>query len=129
VGTRSRAIALGVVGLAALVGLAGCHGGNGNKSGALTASEHKYCTLVKQFRAPTFPKDPEPEQFTAIMSDYVAKNARYFQELLKVTPTEIKPDVDKAIATLRRVATGDVSAYEGLDLTRADQWEGDHCNR
>jgi hypothetical protein len=103
--------------------------GNGNSSGALTASEHKYCTLVKQFRAPTFPKDPAHEQFTAIMSDYVTKNAKYFEELLKVTPAEIKPDVDKAITTLRRVATGDISAYDGLDLTRADQWEGDHCNR
>ena len=103
--------------------------GNGTKSSALTASEHKYCTLVKQFRAPTFPKDPQPEQFAAIMSDYVAKNAKYFEELLKVTPAEIKPDVDKAITTLRRVATGDISAYDGLDLTKADQWEGDHCNR
>jgi hypothetical protein len=109
---------------------AGCHGGgNGNRSSALTASEHRYCTLVKQFQAPTFPKDPEPEQFAAIMTDYVTRNAKYFDELLKVTPPDIKPDVDKAISTLRQVATGDISAYEGLDLTKADQWEESHCNK
>jgi hypothetical protein len=117
------------MGLTGLVGLAGCSGGDGNRSGALTTSEHKYCTLVKQFQAPTFPKDPEPEQFTAIMADYVAKNAGYFDNLLKVTPAEIKPDVEKAIATLRQVATGDISAYDGLNLTKADQWEEDHCNK
>jgi hypothetical protein len=63
------------------------------------------------------------------MTDYVTKNAKYFQDLLKVTPAEIKPDVEKAIAVLRQVATGDISAYEGLDLTKADQWEEDHCNK
>jgi len=118
-----------VLGVSGLVGLAGCHGGDGNRSNALTTAERKYCTLVKQFKTPTFPKDPEPEQFTAIMANYVAKNAKYFEDLLKVTPAEIKPDVDKAISTLRRVATGDITAYDGLDLTKADQWEGDHCNR
>ena len=113
-----------------LTGVVGgaCHGGS-SKSSALTTSERKYCTLVKQFKTPTFPKDPQPEQFTAIMSDYVAKNSKYFDDLLKVTPTEIKPDVEKAISTLRQVATGDISAYEGLDLTKADQWEEDHCNK
>jgi len=123
---KALAVVLGVSGL---VGLAGCHGGNGNRSNALTTAERKYCTLVKQFKAPTFPKDPEPDQFAAIMANYVAKNAKYFEDLLKVTPAEIKPDVDKAISTLRRVATGDITAYDGLDLTKADQWEGDHCNR
>ena len=103
--------------------------GRGNRSSALTASEHSYCTLVKQFRAPTFPKDPQPEQFSAIMADYVARNTKYFEQLLKVTPTEIKPDVEKAISTLRQVATGDISAYDGLNLNKADQWEEDHCNK
>jgi O6-methylguanine-DNA--protein-cysteine methyltransferase len=123
---RGTALAL-AVGLSGLIG-AGCHG-SGAKSSALTASEHKYCTLVKQFQAPTFPKDPEPEQFAAVMTDYVAKNSKYFDQLLKVTPAEIKPDVEKAIATLRQVATGDISAYEGLNLQKADQWEEDHCNK
>ena len=119
-----------LVGAMCLVGVVtgACHGG-GSKSSALTTSEHKYCTLVKQFKTPTFPKDPEPAQFSAIMTDYVTKNAKYFQDLLKVTPAEIKPDVEKAIAVLRQVATGDISAYEGLDLTKADQWEEDHCNK
>ena len=63
------------------------------------------------------------------MTDYVAKNSKYFEQLLKVTPAEIKPDVEKAIATLRQVATGDISAYEGLNLEKADQWEEDHCNK
>ncbi|HEV7535421.1 MAG TPA: hypothetical protein VGP90_07275, partial [Acidimicrobiia bacterium] len=70
-GMRGKALAVAVC-LTGLVG-AGCHGG-GASSSALTASEHKYCTLVKQFKTPTFPKDPEPEQFAAIMTDYVAKN-------------------------------------------------------
>ena len=130
--TRMRVKVLAVaIGLTGVVGLAGCHsgGGGGNRSGALTTSEQKYCTLVKQFKTPTFPKDPEPEQFAAIMTDYVAKNAKYFEDLLKVAPDEIKPDVEKAIATLRQVATGDISAYDGVDLTKADQWEEDHCNK
>lgn len=127
---RVKVLAVAMV-LAGLVGLVIWRGGggNGNRSGALTTSEHKYCTLVKQFKTPTFPKNPEPDQFTAIMTDYVTKNARYFEDLLKVTPAEIKPDVEKAIGVLRQVATGDISAYEGLDLTKADQWEEDHCKQ
>src|SRR6266542_3537394 len=119
-----------VLAVALLMVLTACNSGaNGNSSGALTASEHKYCTLVKQFKTPTFPKDPEPDQFTAIMSEYVAKNSKYFEQLLKVTPAEIKPDVDKAIAVLRQVSTGDIAAYDGLNLAKADQWEEDHCNK
>ncbi|HEV7684947.1 MAG TPA: hypothetical protein VGQ80_00165 [Acidimicrobiia bacterium] len=124
---KARALAVGLTGLLAS---AGCHGnGNGNTSGALTASEHKYCTLVKQFQKPTFPNNPEPEQFSAVMTDYVTRNAKYFDDLLKVTPAEIKPDVQKAISTLRQVATGDISAYDGLNLAKADQWEEDHCTK
>jgi O6-methylguanine-DNA--protein-cysteine methyltransferase len=126
-GMRGKVLAL-AVGLTGLLASAGCHG-NGNSSSALTASQHKYCTLVKQFQKPTFPKNPEPEQFSAIMTDYVARNSKYFDQLLKVTPAEIKPDVEKAISTLRQVATGDISAYDGLNLEKADQWEEDHCNK
>jgi len=125
-GMRGKVLVV-AMGLAGVVS-GGCHGG-GNKSSALTTSEHKYCTLVKQFKTPTFPKDPEPAQFTAIMTNYVTRNSKYFDDLLKVTPAEIKPDVEKAIAVLRRVATGDISAYDGLDLTKADQWEEDHCKQ
>ena len=118
------------IGLTGLVGLAGCNnGGDDGGSGALTASERKYCTLVKQFKTPTFPDNPEPQQFTEIMSGYVAKNAKYFEDLVKAAPAEIKPDVELAVATLRRVATGDVTAYEGLNLAKADQWEEDHCEK
>lgn len=128
---RGRALAL-AIGLTGLVGLAGCNNNDddgGGGSGALTASERKYCTLVKQFKTPAFPKDPEPQQFTEIMSEYVAKNAKYFEDLVKAAPAEIKPDVELAVATLRRVATGDVTAYEGINLAKADQWEEDHCER
>ena len=117
-------IAVGLLG-------AGCHG-NGNKSSALTAAEHKYCTLVKQFQdhLPAKRSDPEPEQLASAMNEALQRNAKYFDDLLKVTPAEIKPDVEKAMAALRQVAaTGDLSAYEGVDLTKADQWEGDHCNK
>jgi hypothetical protein len=118
--------------LAVLVGLmvlAGCNGGD-NDSGALTTSERKYCTLVKQFkdRMPTVPKDAEPEQFIAQMSESMRKNNDYFNELLAAAPTEIKADVEKAIAALQRVAGGDITAYDGLDLTKADEWEESHCN-
>jgi hypothetical protein len=108
----------------------GCGGGESD-SAALTTSERRYCELVKQFksRMPTVPKDAEPEQFTAQMSDSLAKNTEYFNELLKAAPAEIKADVDKAISALQRVAGGDITAYDGLDLTKADQWEEDHCNR
>ena len=126
-GMRGKVRAL-AVGLTGLLASAGCHG-NGNGSSALTASEHKYCTLVKQFQKPTFPNNPEPEQFSAVMTDYVTRNAKYFEDLLKVTPAEIKPDVQKAISTLRQVATGDISAYDGLNLAKADQWEEDHCTK
>lgn len=122
---KAWAAALSLIGL---VGLAGCDGDDDGGSGALTASEKKYCSLVKQFRTPTFPENPDPEQFTQIMGDYVAKNAKYFEDLVKAAPGEIKSDVEKAVATLRQVATGDVTAYEGLNLAKADQWEEDHCN-
>jgi hypothetical protein len=117
-----------LAGVCGLVFLAGCHG-NGNRSNALTASEHKYCTLVKQFQDHLPPRsaDPQPEQFEAAMNDALSRNAKYFDDLQKVAPDEIKADVVQAIATLRRVATGDISAYEGLNLTKADQWEEDHC--
>jgi hypothetical protein len=115
----------------ALVGLVGCRDGGGSDSGALTTSERKYCTLVKQFkdRMPNVGKDAEPEQFIAQMSDSMQKNTDYFNDLLKAAPAEIKPDVEKAIAALQRVAGGDITAYDGLDLTKADQWEESHCNR
>ena len=117
-----------------LVGLAACRDGGGSSSsdsGALTASERKYCTLVKQFkdRMPKVAKDAEPEQFVAQMSDSMQKNNDYFNNLLEVAPAEIKPDVEKAIAALQRVAGGDIAAYDGLNLTKADDWEESHCNR
>ena len=125
---HSRALAL-VVGLSGLAGLAGCHSGGGNHSNALTTSERKYCTLVKEFKdhLPARAQDPEPQQFTAAMTTALQKNAKYFDDLQKAAPAEIKPDVDKAIATLRQVATGDIAAYDGLNLAKADQWEEDHC--
>jgi hypothetical protein len=123
---RGKILVAGVV----LIVLAGCNDSDSD-SGALTVSERKYCNLVKEFkdRMPTVPKDAEPEQFTAQMSDSLNKNQQYFNDLLKATPAEIKPDVEKAIAALQRVAGGDITAYDGLDLTKADQWEEDHCNR
>jgi hypothetical protein len=124
---KALAVALGVTGL---VGLSGCRD-SGNDSSALTTSERKYCTLVKQFKEhlPAFSKDAPPEQFAAEMSASMTRNNKYFEDLLKVTPAEIKPNVEAAIAALRRVATGDITAYEGLDLSKADQWEEDHCTK
>ncbi len=118
------AVALGLPALSA------CHGG-GVKTNALTASQRRYCTLVKQFKdhLPDRSADPDAEQFTEDMAQAMQKNAKYFQELQDVAPDEIKPDVVKALATLRQVATGDIGAYDGLDVTKADQWEADHCNR
>ena len=128
--TRMRGRALVIaIGLTGSVGLTGCNGGGDGGSGALTASEQKYCALVKQFKTPTFPENPEPQQFTDIMSKYVADNAKYFEDLVKAAPAEIKPDVELAVATLRRVAGGDATAYEGLDLAKADEWEDDHCEK
>jgi hypothetical protein len=105
--------------------------GSGNKSSALTASEHKYCTLVKQFKdhVPARSAEPDPQQFTAAMTQALQRGAKYFDDLQKVAPDEIKPDVEKAIATLRQAATGDIAAYDGLNLAKADQWEEDHCYR
>jgi hypothetical protein len=124
---KALAVALGVTGL---VGLSGCRD-SGNDSSALTTSERKYCTLVKQFKEhlPAFSKDAPPEQFAAEMSASMTRNNKYFEDLIKVAPPEIKPNVEAAIAALRRVATGDIAAYEGLDLSKADQWEEDHCNK
>jgi O6-methylguanine-DNA--protein-cysteine methyltransferase len=120
-----------IIVIVSLVGLAACSNGGDSDSGALTTSERKYCTMVKQFkdRMPTVPKDADPEQFIAQMSESMRKNNDYFNDLLKVAPTEIKADVEKAIAALQRVAGGDITAYDGLDLTKADEWEEAHCNR
>lgn len=116
--------------LVALTVMVGCNGDDSD-SGALTTSERKYCELVKQFksRMPDVPRDAEPELFTARMSDSLQKNTEYFNELIKVAPAEIKADVEKAISALQRAAGGDISAYDGLDLTKADEWEETHCNR
>ena len=105
--------------------------GNGTRSGALTASERRYCTLVKQFsdHLPAKSADPQPEQFAAALTEALQRNAKYFDDLQKSAPAEIKPDVDKAIGSLRQAATGDIAAYDGLNLTKADQWEEDHCNK
>lgn len=121
----------GALMVAAALGLAGCNDDNDGGSSALTASERKYCSLVKQFkeRTPSFPKDVSPEQFTAIMSKAVEDNKKYYEDLVAAAPSEIKGDVEAAVAALRRVATGDITAYEGLNLAKADQWEEDHCNR
>ena len=128
---KARAGAIGLIGLVSLAGLAACDNEGDSDSGALTTSERRYCELVKQFksRMPTVPKDAEPELFTAQMSDSLAKNTEYFNELVKAAPSEIKADVEKAITALQRAAGGDITAYDGLDLTKADQWEEDHCNR
>lgn len=117
--------------IVSLVGLVACNSGGDSDSGALTTSERKYCELVKQFksRMPNVGKDAEPEQFIAQMSDSMQKNSDYFNELLQAAPGEIKADVEKAISALQRVAGGDITAYDGLDLTKADQWEESHCNR
>lgn len=125
---RGKALVV-AIGLSGLLGLAGCNDGDGGSS-ALTASERKYCSLVKQFkdRTPTFPKDAEPEQFAAIMSKSVTDNAQYFEDLVAAAPAEIKADVEAAIAAFRRAATGDITAYDGLNLAKADQWEEDHCH-
>jgi hypothetical protein len=112
-----------------LVGVAGCNGGNGDSPGALTASERRYCTLAKQFTAPTFPSNPDPAEFSAIMTDYVAQNAQYFDDLLDVAPAEIKPDVEKAISTLRQLATGDMSAGDDVDLSKTNRWQEAHCQK
>jgi hypothetical protein len=81
--------------LVALMLLAGCKDGDSD-SGALTTSERKYCTLVKQFkdRMPTVPKDADPEQFIAQMSESMRKNTDYFNDLMKAAPSEIKADVE-----------------------------------
>ena len=124
---KALAVALGVT---SLMGLTGCKD-SGNDSSALTTSEQKYCNLIKQFKEhlPNIPKDATPEQFADAMTASMNRNSKYFDDLLKVTPTEIKPDVEGALAALRRVATGDITAYDGLDLTKADQWEEAHCNK
>jgi len=116
---KTLAVALGVT---SLLGLGACRD-SGNDSGALTTSERKYCTLVKQFKShmPAISKDADPEEFSAEMSASIAKSNQYFEDLQKVAPAEIKPDVEAAIAALRRVATGDITAYEGLNLAKADQ--------
>jgi len=112
-----------------LVILAGCNDGDSD-SAALTTSERRYCELVKfKARMPNVPKDAEPEIFTAQMSDSLQTNADYFNELIEAAPAEIKTDVEAAISALQRVAGGDITAYDGLDLTKADQWEEDNCNR
>src|SRR5436309_2192913 len=70
---KALAVAVGVVGL---LSLAGCdNGGGGKGSGALTTSERKYCSLVKQFKShmPTISRDADPQQFAAEMSASLAR--------------------------------------------------------
>jgi hypothetical protein len=61
------------------------------------------------------------------MGKAVKDNEKYYEDLVGAAPGEIKGDVEAAVAALRRVATGDITAYENLNLAKADQWEETHC--
>ncbi len=113
--------AIAAAGLIVASVVAGCGGDD------LSASEKRYCRLVEKFATPTLPKDSEPEQFTQVMSQYVVDNEAYFAQLIDNAPKEIKPDVEKAIVALRRVAAGGIEAFDDLDTSKADKWEEDHC--
>lgn len=116
--TGLRAVLVAVTAL----GLGGCSEDNG-----ASAVVQRYCDLVGRFRTPTFPPDADPGVFQEVMVKYVEANHDYFEELIDAAPGEIKKDVENAVVTLRRVASGDLQAFDTLDTRKADEFEEKNC--
>jgi hypothetical protein len=106
--------------------LAGCSG-RGSPPAPVSAALAHYGELVKRFPKPDVPQNSSPEDLSAAMGEYIAKNNQYFDELIKAAPAEIKPDVEKAITVLRRAPAGGVEAYDQLDTRKADKFEEQRC--
>ncbi|MGH9035550.1 MAG: hypothetical protein ACRD0O_07275 [Acidimicrobiia bacterium] len=104
-----------------VVGLGGCSEDNGP-----SAAVRRYCELVVQFPSP--PPSEEPEQFQENMVRYVEQNHDYFEDLIDAAPDEIKQDVENAVVTLRRVAAGELEAFDTLDLREADEFQDENCS-
>jgi hypothetical protein len=114
-----RAIAaLGVAALLAVAG--GCSDDNGQP-----ATVQRYCDLVGRF--PKLPPSEEPEQFQENMVRFVEQNHDYFEDLIDAAPSEIKTEVENAVVTLRRVASGELEAFDKLDTRKADEFEEKNC--
>ncbi|MGH8973316.1 MAG: hypothetical protein ACRD0C_08940 [Acidimicrobiia bacterium] len=107
-------------GLLAVAVLGGCSEDNGP-----SAAVQRYCDLVVRF--PTPPPSEDPEQFQTNMVRYVETNSDYFEELIDAAPQEIKSDVENAVVTLRRVAAGELEAFDDLDLRKADDYQAENC--
>jgi hypothetical protein len=116
------AVLLAVLVAVAALGLVGCSEDNGP-----SAVVQRYCDLVARFKTPTFPPDADPGVFQEVMVKYVEENHDYFEELIDAAPSEIKKDVENAVVTLRRVASGELEAFDKLDTRKADEFEEKNC--
>lgn len=116
--------AIAAAGLAAIVALGsaiGCSEDTGP-----SAAVRRYCDLVARF--PTLPESEGPEEFQQNMARFVEGNHDYFEELIDAAPSQIKDDVESVVVTLRRVAAGELGAFDQLDLREADEFEEENCS-
>lgn len=115
-------VVAGLVSIAAL-GLGGCSEDKGPSNAV-----QRYCDLVGRFpKTPTLPPDADPGAFQEVMVKYVEQNHDYFEELIDAAPSAIRADVENAVVTLRRVAAGELEAFDKVDTRKADEFEEKNC--
>lgn len=118
--------AIAAAGLAAIVALGGAIGCS--EDTGPSAAVRRYCDLVARF--PTLPESEGPEEFQQNMARFVEGNHDYFEELIDAAPSQIKGDVESVVVTLRRVAAGELGAFDQLGgaLREADEFEEENCS-
>lgn len=117
-----RAIAF--VGLLAVASLGGC-----SEDDTRSAAVGRYCRLSNEFQGLPRAPDAEPEQFQENMARYLAANDEYFDDLVKAAPDKVKADWETLIASLRRVAAGELQAFDDLNQagSRIIAYEEKNC--
>lgn len=113
-GTKRRWVA---VGMATVIGMAGCGGDSKLAVGEPTSEAAEYC--AKSLAIETAP-EPDidfetatPEQLQAGVKAYAAQLLPLAEEALAVSPAEVKADIQTLVGATRSVSqTGDFSVFE-----------------
>jgi hypothetical protein len=126
---------LGVLLLA--LGLSACGGDSGGDS-AGGADPERYCELVAEletdgsaaFDEIEADENATEEDFAAASKAFTEASEEKFNELIEVSPTEIKEDVEVLIASIRaQSGQGDEVDQEEATAAEADitAWEEENC--
>lgn len=103
-----------IAAVVALLGLAACGGNdeddNDNTPTTAAGDVQRYCALTKELDAAgeeifgALGEDASPEEFEAAERRFVERHARELDELLRVAPARLKPDVETLLAGMRQRA-------------------------